>query len=98
MPMPDIAPDAQNFMGALMATGYLFKFIGLVEMSMGILILTGFYMPLALILIAPITLNIVLFHIFLEHTGLPLGIIMTVLNIFLLYSHLDKYKSFLSAK
>ena len=46
----------------------------------------------------PFLLNSVLFHIFLEPTGLPFAGIFGLLNLYLAWSHRKAYASLLTAK
>jgi hypothetical protein len=74
IPQPPHDGGAGQFIAALAATGYMFPLIKAVELVTGVLLLVGRYVPLALTLLAPVVVNIVAFHAFLEpHTiGLPL--------------------------
>ena len=47
-------------MAGMMATQYLFPLVKLTEIICGLAILTGFFVPLALVVLAPVMLNIVL--------------------------------------
>ena len=73
-PMPEAA---MTFMKGIMATGYFFPLLKVTEVVCGLLLLTGFAAPLALVVIAPVTLHILLFHAFLtpgaSNLPLPLG-------------------------
>jgi uncharacterized membrane protein YphA (DoxX/SURF4 family) len=60
------------FITAMVNTGYLWPIIGTVELLAGLAILVGRFVPLALIVLAPITLNILLFH--LSNPSHPYGI------------------------
>jgi uncharacterized membrane protein YphA (DoxX/SURF4 family) len=51
------------FITAMVNTGYLWPIIGVVQLLAGLAILAGRFVPLALIVLAPITLNILLFHL-----------------------------------
>jgi uncharacterized membrane protein YphA (DoxX/SURF4 family) len=51
------------FITAMVNTGYLWQIIGITELLAGLAILAGRFVPLALVLLAPITLNILLFHL-----------------------------------
>jgi putative oxidoreductase len=51
------------FITAMVDTGYLWPIIGVTELLAGLAILSGRFIPLALIALAPITLNILLFHV-----------------------------------
>jgi len=62
---PEMPEAAGAFFGALAATGYMLPLIKGVEVVGGILLLLGRYVPLALILLGPVAVNILLFHLFL---------------------------------
>lgn len=72
------APTAAglNFLTALGATGYFFPLLKACEIISGLMLLIGVCIPLALIILAPIILNIALYHIFLDPSGLPLALVM----------------------
>ena len=65
MTMPPMPDPATSFLGALAATGYFLPFLGLVEVAAGLLLIVSRFVPLALIVLAPIVLNIVFFHVLL---------------------------------
>lgn len=65
MPQPELPEAAMNFFGAMAATGYFITVIKGTEVVCGALLLSGFAVPLALVILAPITLQILLFHAFL---------------------------------
>lgn len=83
LPMPAAPPSAAAFAGALFASGYLFPLLKATEVVAGLLLLGGFFVPLALAVVAPIIINIVGFHLFLEPAGLPLPLVMLVAEIYL---------------
>ena len=64
LPQPPAPPRAMAFAGALGASGYFFPLLKATEVVAGALLLLGF-VPIALILLAPIVVNIVAFHLFL---------------------------------
>lgn len=64
-PPPDLPQDMLTFMSGMMVTKYFFPFLKLTETVCGLLLLLGLAPALALIILAPITLNIVLVHLFL---------------------------------
>ena len=83
-PLP--ATLAGDFSKALMQSHYMYV-VGLLQVSGGLLLLIGRYVPLGLTLLGPIIVNILLFHLFLEPTGLPMAILVAVLALFLLWRH-----------
>lgn len=97
LPMPEMAPEAGAFMGALGATGYMFPLIKGTEVLAGLLLLSGRFVPLAITLLAPITVNILLFHVVLAPApGLPLALIAA--QIYLAYVHRDVFHPILQAQ
>jgi len=98
MPMPEMPEAAGALMGAFMETGYIMPMIAIVEVVTGILLLAGLFVPLALVLLAPLSLNVILFHIFLDPAGIAAGLIVFLLNLYLLLAYLDHYKPILRAK
>ena len=87
LPMPEPTPEAGAFLGALMDSGYMFYFIKIVELVGGIMLLIGICVPLALLLLAPIVVNIFLFHIFLDPAGFMMGLFIFLLEFYLLYHY-----------
>ena len=69
--MPDAAVV---FHHALTDTGYVFQLVVIAEFIAGVLLILGVAVPLALILLAPIIVNIFLFHLFLAPGGLPVAV------------------------
>jgi hypothetical protein len=55
------------------------------ELLCGVAFITGYFVPLASILIAPITVNIFLFHVFVDLVGLPVAIFLVLANVFMAY-------------
>ena len=87
IPMPPQKPSlATDFSKALMESNYMYV-VGFLQVAGGLLILIGRYVPLGLTLLGPVIVNILLFHIFLEPTGLPIAIVVAVLALFLLWRH-----------
>ena len=69
---------AGQFVGALFVSHYLVP-IFLLQIISAILLLINRYVPLALTVLAPIIVNILLIHILMAPSGLPLAIVVTVL-------------------
>jgi uncharacterized membrane protein YphA (DoxX/SURF4 family) len=67
MAMPDqpMPEAATTYMIGIMAAGYFFPLLKITEVVSGLLLLTGFAAPVALVILAPVTLHIILFHLFL---------------------------------
>jgi uncharacterized membrane protein YphA (DoxX/SURF4 family) len=87
LPMPPAPPRAAAFAGALFASGYLFPLLKATEVVAGLLLLGGLFVPLALAVLAPIVINIVGFHLFLEPSGLPLPLVLLAAELYLAWSY-----------
>lgn len=92
IPLPDLPVQAANFMTSLGATGYVLKTVGCIEVLIGALLLLKKWVPFALIALVPISLNILLFHLFLDVSGIGGALLIAVLNGILIYKHWPKYK------
>ena len=98
IPMPPQPPsDATTFGTILMTSGYM-NFVGLLMVIAGILLLVGRYVPLALVLLGPIIVNILCFHIFLAHGhGIAPGLVATVLELFLIWVYRLSFRGLFDA-
>jgi putative oxidoreductase len=76
--MPAPTGVAGQFMGALFVSHFLIV-IFVIQLIGAVLLLFNRYVPLALTLLAPIIVNILLFHLLMAPSGLPLAIVVTVL-------------------
>ena len=96
--LPFDAPDANTaagqFMNSLGATGYIFPVVGALEVIIGIQLLLKKWVAFALILLAPISINILLFHLFLDIPGMSLLIAVAILvfNTLLIFKHWTQYR------
>lgn len=84
---PAMPEQAQALMTAFAQSGYLLTFIQGTELLIGLLLVTGYFTPLAILLLLPISVNILLFHLFLAPPVAGPGLLIFLMNIFLLYAH-----------
>ncbi len=96
LPAPPMPEAAGAFAGALAATGYMFPLIKGLEVLVGLLLLSNKFVPLALLLLAPITVNIFLFHAVLAPAGLALPVVIVLLHVYLASTYKAVYKPLLS--
>ncbi len=97
-PQPEMGEEAGAFMGAIMDTGYLWPVIKVTEIVCGVLLILGIFVPLALVVLAPVVLNILLFHIFLAPEGVAIGIAAVVLGLYVAHQHRDSFSAVLQRK
>ncbi len=94
-PMP---AGAMEFATALFKTGYMMQLIGITHLLVGVFLVFNRFVPLALVLFAPFIVNSLAFHIFLEHSGLPMAVIFLGLHLYLAWVYRSAYRPLLAAK
>ena len=82
MPMPP--GPAGQYMGVLFVSHYL-AVVLLLEVVGGALLLSGQFIPLALVLLGPVLFNILLFHMFLFPAGFPPALFTAILWFIVFY-------------
>ena len=91
IPMPEMQGLPGQFIGALFSSGYIYAIAGL-QVVGGLLLLIGArFVPLGLTVLGPVIVNIVLYHVFLEQSGLPMAIVISILSLFLLWVYRAKF-------
>ena len=98
VPHPEMKGNAKLFMDGLMATGYFMTLLKVTELVCGIAFVTGWFVPLATVVIFPITLNILFYHAFVAPEGLPVAIPLMLGNLFLAFACRRNYKMLLAQK
>jgi len=87
IPKPPVPKGAAgDFTNLLVSSGYFYA-VKCFEVAGGFLLLLGWKAPLGLTLIGPVIINILFYDIFLDHSALPMGVVVAVLALFLLWSY-----------
>ena len=91
---------AGAFVGGLFQSGYLFPLIKVIETLCGFFLLFGRFIPLVLVVLLPISINIFLFHCFLEPGAMQISIVVLILicQFYLAWVYRDYYKQLFIAK
>jgi hypothetical protein len=98
IPQPPPSGPSGAFASAMFATGYLFVVVKVVETVSGALLIAGRFVPLVLAVLAPIVVNIILFHGFLAPAGIALPLVVLALELFLAWSYRSVYRPMLAAR
>lgn len=93
--LPPTSPEGQALLDALAASGFFLPLLRITQLVAGVALLANRYTPLALVILAPIVVNIVLYDIFLDTAGLPMGILLLALQAFLGWAYCDDYEKLL---
>src|SRR5690348_5075810 len=89
IPMP---PPPPGFLGDFTKAPFLSHYLHVVAVFQivgGLLLLVGRYVPLGLVLLAPVIVNIDLVHILMEPSGLPMAAVVSILLVFLIWRYRD---------
>src|SRR5205814_1504363 len=96
IPMPPPPPTlAGDFTKALFLSHYL-HVVAVFQIIGGLLLLIGRFVPLGLVLLAPVVVNIDLVHLLLEPSGLPMAAVISILLIFLIWRDRDAFRGILT--
>lgn len=82
-PLPE--GPAGQFLGAMMSTHYMVP-VGVIMAVGGLLLLVGRFVPLGLVLLGPILVNILIFHLTMAPATIGMGLVCTLLW-FLVFWH-----------
>ena len=85
MPVPkDMPENLLKAMGAFMTIGWLMPLIAVAEIVGGVLFIIPKYRALGAIVIFPVVIGIVLTHIFIAPSGLPLALVLLAINLWVM--------------
>jgi putative oxidoreductase len=91
IPMPPMEGDAGAFIGALVNSGFIYAIAVLQVLGGLLLLISGRFVPLGLTLLGPVIVNIMLYHIFLDTSGLPLAGCISLFAFFPLWAYRSKF-------
>ena len=98
LPAPsNMPPGAIAFAMAFVGSGFM-TFIKVIEMASGLALLANRFTPLALALLAPIVVGIVVFHLLLAPSGMPIAGLVLVLEVVLAWSYRRSFAPMLRAR
>lgn len=94
---PPLNEKETALISAMFQSGYFLKIVKTIEISTGLLLLANQYVPLALILVAPVIFNIFFFHFFLNGIAAAgAGIVMIILGSVIAYSRKESFAGVLA--
>ena len=98
-PPKDPRPEgAMAFATAMAKTGFLMQLVKGTELVVGVLLVVNRFVPLALVLIAPVVVNIVAFHVFLAPAAIVTALVVLALEIYLAWAYRAAYRPLLTAR
>ena len=99
-PAPSIEGTMKTFNDGLAASGYFFTLLKVTELVCGIMLVTGRFVPLALVILSPIIVNIFFVHTVTDRTmpGPIVAMVLVLANSFLAWYHWDAFKPLVRAR
>jgi len=95
LPMPPLPQGvAGEYLHAFFVSGYV-NVIGGFQVIGGLLLLIGRFVPLGLTILGAVIVNIWAFHLLMAPEGLPPAVVVTILELFLLWSYRDRFAGIL---
>jgi putative oxidoreductase len=95
LPMPPLPQGVTGeFLHSFFASGYVYV-ISSFQLVGGLLLLIGRFVPLGLTILGAIIVNIWAFHLLMAPEGLPPAVVVTVLELFLVWSYRDRFAGIL---
>ncbi|MCE7040241.1 DoxX family membrane protein [Dyadobacter sp. CY312] len=95
---PPLTGNVKIFNEGLMATGYFIPMLKVIELICGIALLSGFFVPLALVVLFPISVHIFAYHAVLAPEGLVISIVILAANLFLAWHYRKSYEPLFRAR
>jgi len=77
---------AGQFVTVLFQSHYVL-YVSAIQVAGGVLLLVNRYVPLALVLLGPVIVNILLFHLLLNRTGLEIALVVAILWFIVAFRH-----------
>ena len=77
---------AGQFMGALILSHYYWV-VAALQIAGGLLLLVNRFVPLALVLLGPVIVNILCYHVFLNQAGAAPAVVVTILWFIVFYAN-----------
>jgi len=94
---PPPAPAAALFQG-FVGSGYMLQFISGTQAAVGVLLLSGLFVPLALTVIAPVIVNILAFHLYANRENLEIALVVVALELFLAFAYRKAFAGVLAPR
>ena len=82
---------AGEVMAGLVKAGYLMPFVAILEIGIGIMFILNELVPIAALLLAPLSINFVGFHLALDIAGIAPAAFVFIVNVYFIFLHRNKY-------
>jgi putative oxidoreductase len=97
LPQHEYSAEAGKLMLAFTESGYILQAVGLTQLILGIALLSNRFIQLALLLFAPVVVNVLLFHLFLDFASIAMAMPVIGITTFLFIHHKSQFSSLLKS-
>ena len=100
LPMPaEKMPDlVQKFFDVMMVNSHYMQAVGAFQLVGGLLLLSGFFVPVGLSILGPVLVNIILYHALIMKGGLPMPLVFVALWLVVFAGYWKSFESVLKPR
>ena len=92
IPVPaDMPEKMMKAMAAFMEIGWILPLVAVAEIVGGTLFMIPKYRALGAIIIFPVMIGILLTHLFIAPSGLPMALVLLAINLWVIFENREKY-------
>lgn len=96
MPLPQMTGTAQQLVDAMVNSGFLMNLVKITEILAGLLLLCDLIAPLALVIMAPVLLNILIFNLVLNPSAIAFSIVLFIIYLGLVINYRARFMTLIS--
>jgi len=97
LPFPEMSQEANAYFGALVSTGVM-QLVGIIEIAAAVAFIINRFGAFMALLLMAVSINAVLFHLFLDPEKIIIAIALLFLNIMMLIFYKEQYSQLLKSK
>lgn len=97
LPPHSFPGNAGILMGAFSGSGYILPAVGFTQLVLGIALLSNRFIPLALLFFAPVVVNVVLFHVFMDMASMVMALPVVAVTAYLFFYNRLAFRQLLKA-
>jgi putative oxidoreductase len=98
LPVHSFSGDAGVLMEAFSDSGYILPAVGFTQLVLGMALLSNRFIPLALLFFAPVVVNVVLFHVFMDMASLVMALPVVAITAYLFSHHKSAFSNLLKSE
>lgn len=89
--LADMPEKMKHFAQLLDEIGWIMPLVAVVEILGGVLVVTNRYRALGALMLFPILIGILLTHIFVAPSGLPIALVLLGINLWMMWDNREKF-------